>query len=664
MYFNSNKSNTNIDDEFQKENNNLSLFVNKILHNKIILFIGIAIVIVAIMLFLFINRKITNYLILNGEENITLYEGSDYIESGFKAYNSKDENLNSQVIIKSTLDTDEVGEYEITYTLGEIVKTRKISVVTKPASYTYIYLKTVNNSVNVYLKVGEKYEEPGYQVFSGSGQDLTSQVKVTGTIDTSKKGNYKLTYSVVDSNNVTISTTRTVIVMDTEVSLSLNTQSYTNDKVTINIGIVDNYFDYMLLPNNTKVTSSTYEYNVSENGKYTFTVYNNKGVSKQASIEVKNIDRTAPSGSCTIDQDQNGSFITIKASDQAGIKKYEYNNQSYTNSTIKLSSFITSAKVRIYDNAGNTKDINCTVVPKVYINNIQKDGVIITVNAKKVNNDITGYYFSYTNQRPNKNSGGYIATSKESIDVVRLPGTTYVWVEDKVGKISEYKTVSVSNDDLLITNGSNYKILENMKLSTYLSNQGWSIEELNKLIARSVRAAGLYTKESAATAAIAFQTVVAQKYNIKLPYWWGGKSWSYGADSTWGTYRVTSSDTNTYYYYGLDCSGFVAWAYVNAGYTIGKDSNSKYPSFWGWKRLTFNKSNGEVGDFLVNEGHVKLIIGKTSDAYITAEAKGKNYGMVVNTHKYSNPNGYKIVSSDNLMSKYGKVSISEYPTGL
>ncbi len=39
------------------------------------------------------------------------------------------------------------------------------------------------------------------------------------------------------------------------------------------------------------------------------------------------------------------------------------------------------------------------------------------------------------NNLPNKNSGGYVATSNGSIEVVRLPGTTYVWVEDIYGNI-------------------------------------------------------------------------------------------------------------------------------------------------------------------------------------------------------------------------------------
>ena len=384
-------------------------------------------------------------------------------------------------------------------------------------------------------------------------------------------------------------------------------------------------------------------------------------MSKKQNIEVKNIDRTPPTGTCTIDQYNTKSIINISAKDEAGIKKYIYNNQEYTSNTINLSTSINNAKITIYDNANNTKNITCTLIPKAYISNIEKDGVIITVHAKKVNNSVSGYYFSYNNQRPNKNSGGYISTSNEVIDVVRLPGTTYVWVEDNKGKISDAKTINISNDALLNTNGDKYKILEDPSLETYLINKGWSLEELNKLMARSVRAAGLYTKEAAATAAVSFQTVLAQKYKIKLPYYWSGKSWNYGADPGWGQYKVKTNGDITYYYYGLDCSGFTTWAYVNAGYNIKK---GEYPGyFWGWKKHEFTKENGEIGDFITSSGHVKLIVGKTDTGFITAEAKGKDYGMVINIHKYNSPNGYKIQKGELMMEEYEKISSSDYPTG-
>lgn len=208
MYLNNKTTNTNIDKEFTKESPYTSIFKKY----KSYIFITIALIIISIIIFIFIANREKKYLVLNGEQAITIYQGTDYIEQGYRAYTSKNIDLTRNVIIKSTLDTSKVGDYEITYTLDNITKTRIINVVEKPKEYTYIYLTPVNNDINIYLKIGEKFNEPGYQVFNSSGKNLTNEVKITGTVDTSKKGNYKLIYSVIDSNDVTVSVTRTVIV--------------------------------------------------------------------------------------------------------------------------------------------------------------------------------------------------------------------------------------------------------------------------------------------------------------------------------------------------------------------------------------------------------------------------------------------------------------------
>ncbi|MBQ2873537.1 MAG: DUF5011 domain-containing protein [Bacilli bacterium] len=667
MYFNKEKNNTNIDPEFE-EKTILSNIIQLVNNYKFIIIAILVVIIISIIIILFPNKKLITYIDILGEENITIYQGTDYIEQGYKAYNSNGEDLTSEIDIKSTLNINEVGEYEITYSIGDVTKTRKVTVIAKKQEYTYIYLTPVNNDVNIYLKVGEKYNEPGYQVFNSEGKNLNSNVNITGSVDTSKKGNYKLIYSVTDDNNVTVTASRTVIVIDTDINLSLANNSYTNGNVKINVVVIDNYFDYIILPDNTKVTTNTYSYTVSENGKYTFTTYNKKGLKKQASIEVKNIDRTAPNGTCAIDINGTGSTIIISASDNSGIKKYIYNGKEYTSNKISLASFVENARITIYDKADNKKEITCKVTSSVYISDISNDGVIVTVKSTKINNNITGYYFSYTNQRPNKTTGGYISTSKESVDVVRLPGTTYVWVEDQYGNIKGPKKITLTNNVLFTTTGNGYKLLEGTSLSTYLSNKGWSLEGLNNLIARSVRAAGLYTKESAATSAVALETVLAQKYKIKLPYWWSGKSWKIGANSTWGTRKLKNGNGKTYYYYGLDCSGFTTWAYVNAGYKIG---SGVYPAyFWSWwksESLAFKKENGEVGDFITiskdSGNHIKLIVGKTDKAFITAEAKGKNEGMVISLHYYNKPNGYKIQKGELMMKAYSKIDASNYPSG-
>ena len=131
MYFKDEKKDTNIDDEF--ENNDIFSKILRLLSSyKLYIFIGIAIILIISMYFIFINREVTNYLVINGEQNITLYQGADYIEPGYLAYNSKKDDLTNDVTIISTLDTSKIGEYEITYTIGNISETRKITIVEKP----------------------------------------------------------------------------------------------------------------------------------------------------------------------------------------------------------------------------------------------------------------------------------------------------------------------------------------------------------------------------------------------------------------------------------------------------------------------------------------------------------------------------------------------------
>ena len=77
MYF-KNINNTNIDEDFN--NNNLFSKIKNICSKyKIFVFIGIIFIAFIIMVLLFYNKKIENYLFLLGEENIFIYEGTDFV---------------------------------------------------------------------------------------------------------------------------------------------------------------------------------------------------------------------------------------------------------------------------------------------------------------------------------------------------------------------------------------------------------------------------------------------------------------------------------------------------------------------------------------------------------------------------------------------------------
>ena len=64
----------------------------------------------------------------------------------------------------------------------------------------------LNGSATLYIGTGSKYKEPGYTSVDNCDGDITSKVVVTGSVDTSKPGNYEIMYTSKDSfdNETTI----------------------------------------------------------------------------------------------------------------------------------------------------------------------------------------------------------------------------------------------------------------------------------------------------------------------------------------------------------------------------------------------------------------------------------------------------------------------------
>ena len=211
MYFKE-KEDTNIDKEFEKEKKINFNFDFKKLNPKILLFVGVGIIVLFIIIFIIISLtgNKNNYVIeLQGEETITINLGDEYKEPGYSAYNGNTD-VTADVEIISTVDTTKTGEYEILYSIGSENVIRYVKVI-ENIEATYIYL---SGKKNMYLEVGEKFTEPGYQVYDSKEQNLTEKVVITGTVDTNKVGTYRLTYTVVNSRNITTSVVRTVVVVE------------------------------------------------------------------------------------------------------------------------------------------------------------------------------------------------------------------------------------------------------------------------------------------------------------------------------------------------------------------------------------------------------------------------------------------------------------------
>ena len=274
-------------------------------------------------------------------------------------------------------------------------------------------------------------------------------------------------------------------------------------------------------------------------------------------------------------------------------------------------------------------------------------GVLVTVKVKAVEG-VKAYYFTYNDSKfPNKNAG-YIETTNEEINVGRLPGTTYLWVEDKNGKISKAETITIDNSTILNTKSP---ITKGTRLYDVLKNKGSSYQEFDKLIARTARAAGAYSKESAATVAVTLVSVLDKEYGVRIPYRAGGKYNNLGINYNWGA----KIDDKNYPYNGMDCDGFTHWSYYNAGLKI---NTSREHNYWYWERMPFSKEKVEIGDIISQyepNAHVKIVVGFTQDGIITAHANGTNAGVWINEQKYSSIDSkYTIIKGSKIASYYEK----------
>lgn len=78
---------------------------------------------------------------------------------------------------------------------------------------TYYPVLSLNGLSQMEVDKGSTFTDPGCAA-EMNGEDISSQVVVTGTVDTSKSGVYTLTYSATNADGFSASTSRTVVVTD------------------------------------------------------------------------------------------------------------------------------------------------------------------------------------------------------------------------------------------------------------------------------------------------------------------------------------------------------------------------------------------------------------------------------------------------------------------
>jgi peptidoglycan/xylan/chitin deacetylase (PgdA/CDA1 family) len=132
---------------------------------------------------------------------------SQYEEEGYVARDNYDGILTEQVIRE---EKNGVVIYTVTDSSGNTATVERV-IVYKDMIAPRIQLM---GETKMYLEFGNDYMEPGFLAIDNADGDITSKVKVKGTVNTDKKGWHSITYTVKDSFGNETSVTRKVYVYD------------------------------------------------------------------------------------------------------------------------------------------------------------------------------------------------------------------------------------------------------------------------------------------------------------------------------------------------------------------------------------------------------------------------------------------------------------------
>ncbi len=162
---------------------------------------------------------------LIGDQEYKVCSLSSFVEPGFTAIDNYDGDVTSKVI-KRYIDESNI-EYSVKDSSNNMVTANRRLIVSDDVKPTI----TLNGDEKITLNIGDNYEEKGATASDNCDGNLTKSIEIQGSVDTSKVGEYKITYYVKDSNNNEEKKERIVIVKEKEEVKENNSEEENNDGI-------------------------------------------------------------------------------------------------------------------------------------------------------------------------------------------------------------------------------------------------------------------------------------------------------------------------------------------------------------------------------------------------------------------------------------------------
>ena len=530
---------------------NSQINIKKLLIIGIITFVFIGLIIV--IFFLRKPKEDTReyFLELFGDNDMVIYQGSEYIEPGYRAYDNKGMDYYNDVQVLGSVDTGIVGEYVITYKYQDFILERKVTVLPKTNQLTFLIL---NGEKVIYLKKGEEYIEPGFNVIDSVDSNLSDMVEITGSVNTNEPGTYKIVYSVKNASGVVVIEERTVIV-ESKYHLELNGSSKVNH-----------------LLGNKYVDAGC-------------SVYDERGDKVNIQVNVEGNVNVNKEGTYTL--------------------KYILNYQGYND--------VIERRVQVHK-------VSCN-------GTVNRYGTTLSVSGNEIDGQGT---FLWNIDGKNQNGNSKITLSYKKVNKAV--------VEINTNGLKGNINCNISNKLIYQFKYDSENAKPFIKCNSYSSQDKTRLENVLK---QAVNEAGYGTRAGVVEAA----RFLVGGLEYKIPYL-GPKS----HDNRLGRYNQVGLNiaNNTGWgcmvsgwTQGIDCTNFVAWAFIQAGLTV----NNVYGTTNVYK-INDVVDRLQVGDLLLtpNEDknvdrtftHVGIIIGIDSSSIYVAEAMTGNINAVVTTRMDKN----------------------------
>ena len=150
-----------------------------------------------------------------GDNPVTIEAGSTYNDAGATATDNYNNDVTSSITVSSTVDSNTIGSYTVTYTVSDASGNQATAVRTVIVEDSTPPTIALIGSNPVSVEAGSSYTDAGATATDSYDGDLTASITTTSDVDINTVGTYTVTYAVSDSSANSATASRTVNVVDT-----------------------------------------------------------------------------------------------------------------------------------------------------------------------------------------------------------------------------------------------------------------------------------------------------------------------------------------------------------------------------------------------------------------------------------------------------------------